>query len=334
MVNNLVKCRLCPWGAGLFSVNTVAEAIGLCYNDVGVKIPFDPNIILYVKTRRQEKCNLQGEYSMETHNYDMIDFEQVRLELEDKFLLSTNCMKKTAVSPEDIRWTSDDEKVVSVDKKGTVTANGLGTAVVTASLGENKAKCFFKVIEKQFPFKDVTEDDWYYEAVDFVRRSNLMNGQDKKTFGPAGMLTRAQFAMILYRMSGAPKIEYTEKFSDVPKNEWFAKAVLWVDRVGIAGGYSGTDMFGPNDNISREQMAVMMYRYAGYKNYDTGLRADISPYEDASAVSDYAADAMKWAVGSGILTGKNNGAILEPQGLAMRCECAMIIMRFVKKYED
>lgn len=271
---------------------------------------------------------------METHNYDMIDYEQVRLELEDKFVLSTNCMKETTGNPDDILWTSDNENVVTVDKRGVVTAKEIGTAVVTASLGEKHAECLFKVIEKQFPFTDVSEDEWYYEAVDFVRRNKLMNGQDKKTFGPVGVLTRAQFAMILYRMSGSPKIEYTEKFSDVPKNEWFAKAVLWVNHVGIAGGYSGTDMFGPNDNISREQMAIMMYRYANYKKYDTGLKADISQYADASSISDYATEAMKWAVGNGILTGKSNGTILEPQGLAMRCECAMTIMRFVKKYED
>ena len=153
---------------------------------------------------------------------------------------------------------------------------------------------------------------------------------NETTFGPYENLARAQFAVILHRMNGSPDIEYTNKFPDVADNQWYTYAILWANEAGVVGGYTDTGKFGPGDNINREQMAVMMYRYANYLGYDTSARADISKYTDAGNVNEFAKEAMSWAVGEGIITGKYNETQLDPQGNASRAECATIIMRFME----
>ena len=181
-------------------------------------------------------------------------------------------------------------------------------------------------------FTDVGQGAWYYDSVQYVYANGLMTGLNDTTFGPGQTLARAQFAVILYRMNGEPPVEYTSKFEDVEEGLWYTDAILWASEQGVVTGYSNGN-FGPGDLINREQMALMMYRYALIKGYDTGTRADISGYSDASWVSEFAVEAMQWAVGNGIITGKYNETMLEPQGSASRAECATIIMRFVETYE-
>lgn len=130
-------------------------------------------------------------------------------------------------------------------------------------------------------------------------------------------------------MNGEPEVAYTAKFADVPDGEWYTSAVLWANSVGVVNGYTDSGLFGTADKINREQMAVMMYRYAKYLKYDVGKKEDFSRFEDAAMVSRYAEDAMQWAVGNGIITGKNNGTIIDPLGNAARAECAAIIQRFI-----
>ena len=183
-------------------------------------------------------------------------------------------------------------------------------------------------------FTDVKTSDWYYDAVAYVYEKGLMTGLNATTFGPGEPLSRAQFAVILHRMNGTPEVAYTEKFPDVADNIWYTDAILWANSIGVVNGYSDSGKFGPGDNITREQMALMMYRYANYMRYDTSVKADFSKFKDAARVSSFAAEAMKWAVGNGIITGKNSGTMIDPQGNAARAECATIIMRFVEKYGD
>lgn len=182
------------------------------------------------------------------------------------------------------------------------------------------------------PYEDVEEESWYYPAVDYVHCNWLMTGTGNGVFGPAESLARAQFAMILYRMNEEPEVEYSEKFPDISNGIWYTDAILWAAETGVVTGYSDTKLFGPSDLITREQMAVMMYRYAGYKKYDISQKTDYQKFTDAETVSEFAKDAMQWAVGSGIITGKDNETRLDPQGNANRAECATIIMRFVEKY--
>ena len=180
-------------------------------------------------------------------------------------------------------------------------------------------------------FTDVHENDWYYDSVQYVSKNKLMTGLNETTFGPIDPLARAQFAVILHRMNGEPEVPYSARFHDVGAGLWYTNAILWAADTQVVTGYSNGN-FGPGDLINREQMALMMYRYANYKGYDTSARADFSSYQDASMVSDFAAEAMQWAVGEKIITGKYNETQLDPKGNASRAECATIIMRFVEKY--
>ena len=127
-------------------------------------------------------------------------------------------------------------------------------------------------------------------------------------------------------------MKYEAKFPDVKEDVWYTDAILWASEQKIVTGYTNTGCFGPADNINREQMATMMYRYAKSKGYDVSNKTDFSKYADAGKVSAYADEAMQWAVGNGIITGKNNGTVLDPQGNATRAECATIMMRFMEKY--
>lgn len=183
------------------------------------------------------------------------------------------------------------------------------------------------------PFADVGPDTWFNSYVANVYEKGIMTGLSETSFGAYDNLARAQFALILYRMNDEPAVIFEQKFHDVPANIWYTDAVLWASDEGVVTGYSNGN-FGPGDNINREQMAVMMYRYANSKGYDTSQKADISQFNDASRVSDFAQEAMEWAYGTGIITGKYNETALEPQGNATRAECATIITRFLDQYGE
>ena len=180
------------------------------------------------------------------------------------------------------------------------------------------------------PFEDVSEDAWYYDAVYYNYSENLMKGLTDTSFGPDESLARAQFAVILHRMNGTPEVAYTEKFPDVSAGQWYTDAILWAAETKVVTGYSDTGKFGVADKINREQMAVMMYRYAGYMGYNTGNHVDFGKFKDAGSVNAFAREAMQWAVGNGIITGKDGGTIIDPQGNATRAECATIIQRFME----
>ena len=182
------------------------------------------------------------------------------------------------------------------------------------------------------PFTDVSPSAWYYNYVSNVYYNGIMTGLNQTTFGPDKPLARAQFSVILHRLNGAPEMYYIWQFPDVAPGMWYTDAILWANSTGVVNGYSDTGLFGPGDNINREQMAVMMYRYAKYQDYDVSQKADFSQFVDASRVNSFAEEAMQWAVGTGIITGKDNGTKLDPQGNASRAECATIITRFLQLY--
>ena len=189
-----------------------------------------------------------------------------------------------------------------------------------------------EIDKRELPFKDVTDQDWFFPYIDYVYENGIMKGLNDISFGPNDTLARAQFAVILYRMNDMPKIEYQMIFPDVEAGLWYTDAILWAASTKVVTGYSDTGKFGPSDDINREQIAVMMYRYAGYKGYPTDNMTDLASFTDADQVNVFAKDAVKWAVANGIITGKNNGTVLDPQGNATRAECAAIIQRFLDKY--
>lgn len=189
-----------------------------------------------------------------------------------------------------------------------------------------------EIAELPFTDVDMVSGSWFYNEVANVYEKQLMTGLNATTFGPYDSLARAQFAVIIHRMEGEEAVSYTPRFPDVASGQWYTDAILWAADTGIVTGYTNTGLFGPADRINREQMAVMMYRYAGMKGYDTGTKTDFSSYQDASSVDEFAVEAMQWAVGCGIITGKYDNTILDPHGNASRAECAIILTRFMNYY--
>ena len=181
------------------------------------------------------------------------------------------------------------------------------------------------------PFADVNAGDWFYRDVLFSYEKGLMSGMDAAAFAPYANTTRAQIAVIFYRMEGSPAVEGENSFTDVVRSSgtaWFYDAVTWAQQNGIMGGYSNSS-FAPNDPITREQLAAIFYRYAQYKGYDTtqGGMA-IREFDDYESISDYAMGAMAWAVNTGLVKGDSN--LLYPKGTATRAELAALLHRFVK----
>ena len=178
------------------------------------------------------------------------------------------------------------------------------------------------------PFTDVPEDAWYKEAVDYVYANGLMSGTSATTFAPSTQLSRAMMVQILYNLEEQPVVTESAAFTDVAADAWYADAVNWAAGEGIVSGY-GNGKFGPDDLITREQMANMLYYYAQYKGYDVSASGELSSFTDGASTSSWAAEAVQWAVGSGLLSGKGGG-VLDPQGTATRAEAASIFMRFAR----
>jgi len=185
----------------------------------------------------------------------------------------------------------------------------------------------------ELPYTDVSDADWFYNEVTYAYEKGIMTGINDTTFAPYDSLARAQFAIILHRLNGEPQMEYTDRFHDVGEGLWYTDAILWAEDIDVVTGYSNGN-FGPADKINREQMATMMYRYAEYKGYSLEGGVDYSQYKDAANVSDFAKEAMSWAVGNGIITGKYDETQLDPQGEASRAECAIIMMRFMETFGE
>lgn len=181
------------------------------------------------------------------------------------------------------------------------------------------------------PFADVNAGDWFYRDVLFSYEKGLISGMDTAVFAPYANTTRAQIAVIFYRMEGSPAVEGENSFTDVVRGSgtaWFYDAVTWAQQNGIMGGYSNSS-FAPNDPITREQLAAIFYRYAQYKGYDTtqGGMA-IREFDDYESISDYAMGAMAWAVNTGLVKGDSN--LLYPKGTATRAELAALFHRFAE----
>ena len=178
------------------------------------------------------------------------------------------------------------------------------------------------------PFTDVTTDDWFSQAVEFVASKELFGGMTDTTFGPNTAMTRAMLVTVLYRLEGEPTVTADNLFTDVADDDWYTDAVIWASENKIVGGYGG-GLFGTNDSVTREQMATILYNYASYKGYDVTGSADISAYTDADGISTWAESAMQWANAEGLINGVTE-TTLEPNGSATRAQVATIFMRFVE----
>ena len=205
-----------------------------------------------------------------------------------------------------------------------VTEQADGTYTFTMPNGQVTVTVTFA--EAPLPFPDVAEGDWFYDAVRYAYETGLMDGVGDSLFAPNSETTRAQLVTILYRLEGEPEVSGTSGFTDVEAGTWYTDAVAWAAANGIVNGVSETE-FAPGKDITREQLATILFRYAEAKGYDVSARADLSAYTDADQIQSYAAESVAWAVAEGLIQGFEDNT-LRPAGNATRAQIATILMRF------
>jgi hypothetical protein len=184
-------------------------------------------------------------------------------------------------------------------------------------------------------FRDISQNGWYHEAVDYALTSGVMQGTSATTFEPNTKLTRGTLVTILYRLAGSPFLGSDEQgssdFYDVGDGLWYTDPISWAASYGVVSGY-GDGRFGPNDPITREQFAIILYRYASIvdqKPVDPGSDGNLSMFIDANRISDWARAGLQWANNTGLITGKTANTIA-PAETATRAEAATILMRYMK----
>lgn len=248
--------------------------------------------------------------------------------------------KKTAEEGDTVTITAKPDegyqvgKVTVTDKDGDsikVIDKGNGKYTFTMPDGKVSVEVTFVPETREWvnPFVDVPDNAWYYDAVKYVNENGLMAGTSANTFAPDRTTTRGMIVTILYRLEGSPNIEneiWGYPFKDVDANAYYATAVYWARMNGIVAGYSD-ELFGPNDTITREQMATILYRYAQYKGYDTTAKADLSRFTDTAQVGSYAVETIRWANAEGLVNG-TSATTLTPKGSATRAQAAVILTRF------
>ena len=222
--------------------------------------------------------------------------------------------------------------ITAVDRTGkeiSLTQRSDGTYTYTQPSGRVTVRAQFEEIPQEEPaapsFQDVRSGDWYYDAVAYVAQRGLMSGTGANTFSPDASTTRGMIVTILYSLEGKPSAG-TSSFQDVASSAWYAQAVAWASANGIVSGYSAA-AFGPEDPITREQMAAILYRYAQYKGYDVSGRGDLASFQDGAQLSAYAQEAMAWAVDQGLISGMGQN-MLAPQAGATRGQVAVILSSF------
>ena len=177
-------------------------------------------------------------------------------------------------------------------------------------------------------FSDVMEDDWYHSAVNYVYTHDFFSGTSPNTFSPASEMTRGMLVLVLYRLDGNPSVEIGARFSDVSSQSPYHSAVNWANTNNIVRGY-GSGLFGPNDPVTREQLATFIFRYAEYKHGNiAGSDTALNAFPDAGDVSGYAVEAMRWAVSQGVING--SGGMLLPLDTATRAQTAQVISNYTR----
>ena len=216
---------------------------------------------------------------------------------------------------------------------GTIDNNGVFTASVAQGSGQiiiTAGDTSFSLpvtVKRNYTFDDVLPTSWYFDAVEFVASEGLFNGTSSTSFTPDGNMNRAMIVTVLYRLAGSPAVTGEVAFNDVASGLWYSSAVIWADANGIVEGF-GDGRFAPLQNVTREEIACFIYRYAAFAGQDISAAADLSSYTDTSSIHDWALSAMQWAVSEEIITGRPSGA-LDPRGFATRAEVATMMMRFL-----
>lgn len=229
-------------------------------------------------------------------------------------------------------------RVTVTDSSGnsiSVINNGDGTYTFTMPASQVTVSVSFAYVVMSWanPFTDVYENDWFHDSVRFVFENDIMTGTSATTFEPFAASLRNMIVTVLWRIEGSPNTTYPNNFTDVPENSWYTDAVHWAAKNGIVQGY-GNGVLGATNALTREQMVCMLYRYAVYKGLDVADSSDnLNTFTDSDKISDYAVEAMNWAIGTGVIKGKGQG-LLDARGGATRAELAAILERFCKLSDE
>ena len=239
------------------------------------------------------------------------------------------------VSPDEA-YMLDEMTITSGGKDVEVTDNGDGTYTFTMPRGDVKIEVTFAEDPNweegpAMPFVDVNEGDWFYDVVLYAYENGLMTGTSADTFAPNTATTRGMIVSMLARLEGVTSAE-SAGFVDVADSDWYATAVNWAASEGIVNGFED-DTFRPNDVITREQMAAILYNYADYKGYDVSARADLSDYADAASISSWAEDVLAWANAEGLINGMT-ATTIDPQGATTRAQTAAMFERFLTAHAE
>ena len=259
----------------------------------------------------------------DTHTYDggKVTKQATCKEDGEKLYTCTVCnATKTEPIPKSTAHTYDGGRVT---KQATCREDGEKLYTCTVC-GESRTEALPKLDCPSARFSDITMNAWYHDAVDSALAGDLMKGESGTSFAPNKPLTRAMLATILYRVSG-DKAQHSHPFTDVPSGRWFSDAIAWAYESGVVNGTSD-DTFSPDDNVTREQAAAMLYRFAGRPT----ASGDVTAFNDADKISAYAVEPLRWAVGEGIINGKSEYT-LDPLGTATRAEIAKIMTVWLAK---
>ena len=281
-------------------------------------------------------------YLDRTENADVtglsLNASSIRLGAGETYLLEKEITPDDA-SDTSVKWSSSDENVARVDRDVLVDGVKDGSAIITATTKDenHSATCkvyvlsqkLFKLINSNMNFSDVGSNDWFYPYVRWAYQHDIVNGYSSGTFGAKDPITRTQVVQILYSASGKPAISSGTDFSDVRSCDWFYSAVRWASENGIVSGVGG-GQFGTG-NITREQLAIILKKYAEFYGIDTdnGAETSLSAFQDAGDVSSWAGGAVKWAVAHGVISGKGENQ-LDPKGEASRAEFVTMMKTFTE----
>ncbi len=305
--------------------STVLDAVKKALGDAQIQYTYDDDYISEVNGLKEFD---NGTYSgwMYTINgkYATVGISEKKLSNGDKIVLHYTddyTKEKSAVSSSSGGGggssVSSSTKNDNEEKTGEVTEENIQE--------ETKEE---QIIFTDDTFADVSNDDWYYDAVKYVYENNLMQGTDNG-FEADSKMTRAMLVTVLYRLENPSEETAASVFEDVNENTWYAKAVAWATENDIVSGISETE-FAPEDNVSREQMAMIFYRYAKFKRYNTEETSELSQFTDKAEISDWSLEALKWANAAKIISGTSDTEI-SPKDTATRGQVASILMRFCER---
>ena len=281
---------------------------------------------LYFNAYSLSKAGIRYPASLEAGTFTLRALKEgSSIVYNDNYLVSTSSgMDRYTCSSSSLKVNSIPNPE-GTDPNGSGAGNGSGTG--TPEDFENGATGTSDL----FRFKDVPMDAWYVDAVTYTVQRGLFKGVSETSFDPQGNMTRAMLVTVLHRLEGTPAASGSSGFEDVPSDTWYTDAVAWARESGVVEGYSDTQ-FGPDDFITREQMATILYRDSERKGQDVSKVVELSRYADEHEISDWARQAMNWANAEGLIIGRSENT-LNPEDTATRAEVAMIIMRYCKWME-